>query len=346
MEKWILYFFPFAEALGISLFLSLVFIFFLKNFSIKKRKGKRHLHHTEVSRWGGLAIVGAFLAILFFDSHLVLTTQLWGVIFASFLILVIGIADDLWQLEWKTQLFFQVCAAMVVFILGVQVEYITNPFGGVIFLATEKYLIPSLIFGIFWIVVFMNAMNWVDGVDGLSGGITFIGSVVLFFLSLKPEVNQPPVAIICAALAGATLGFLILNFHPAKILAGTSGSMFMGFMLAVLAIFAGAKIATALLVMSIPLVDVIGVIFGRLKRGVSIFKPDCNHLHHKLMKLGWSVKKIALFYYFISILIGIVALNTRLIGKMATILVVFFIIGVFIFFINTRLARERKIISE
>ena len=306
------------------------------------RKSSRHIHSKKVSRLGGAAIISAFIITVLTDQNLVVTNQLYGVIAASLLILAVGLWDDFWKLDWRTQLFFQVCAAITVFIMGVQVEYITNPLGGVVFLNLGKYLIPSLLFVIAWLVVIMNSMNWLDGIDGLSGGVAFIGALTIFFLSLRPEVNQPPVGIIAAALAGAVLGFLIFNFYPARIMAGTSGAMFMGFALAALAIFAGTKIATALLIMAIPVIDVFWVMGERIKAGDPIFKSDTRHLHRKLMELGWTQRKISLFFYAITFLIAGVALNTRTVGKLATIILVAAVMVASLAIINKKLSSNVK----
>jgi len=286
---------------------------------------------------GGVAIIIGFLATIFINNDLVISQNLWGIIFASVVILIFGIFDDFFELEWKTQLLFQIAVAILVFIFGIRVEYITNPLGGLIFLNLGKFLLPSLFFVIFWIVLMINSMNWVDGVDGLSGGVSFIGSLTIFFLSLKPEVNQPPVAIIAMALAGAFLGFLIFNFNPSKILAGTSGSMFMGFILASLAIFAGVKIATALLIMAVPVIDALWVIGERFRSENSIFNPDNRHLHYKLLELGWSQRKIIIFFYSVTLGISIVALRTRAMGKMITLILVVFIMFLALTFISKKL---------
>jgi len=118
-----------------------------------------------------------------------------------------------------------------------------------------------------------------------------IAKITLFFLSISNLVNQPPLGIISIILAGAVLGFLVFNFHPAKIFMGTSGSMFLGFILATLAIFSGGKIATALLVMGFPVMDAIWVIAQRIKSGKSPFKGDARHLHYRLLEKGWTRKK-------------------------------------------------------
>ena len=186
-------------------------------------------------------------------------------------------------------------------------------------------------------------INWFDGIDGLSGGMTFIGSITIFLLSLKPEVNQPPMAILSMILAGVALGFIIFNFNPSRIMAGTSGSMFMGFSLAVLAIFAGTKVATAILILSIPLIDFLWVIIERKLKNRSIFSPDSNHLHHKLLGLNYSQKQIALYLYILTATIAAVALNTKAFGKSVTFMIVGFIMVSFLFFITRKITINSKL---
>jgi len=304
---------------------------------LRSRISSRHIHSPNLSRLGGIAIILAFLFTILGDKNLVISQPLWGIIFASILILIIGIYDDFHELDWKIQLFFQIALSVLVFAMGVKVEFITNPFGGYIFLNIGKYIFPSLLFVIVWMVLITNSVNWLDGIDGLSGGVAFIGALTVFFLSLKPEVNQPPVGIITMAFAGSIAGFLIFNFRPALILAGTSGSMFMGFILATLSIFAGVKIATALLVLAIPVTDTIWVIGERIKAGNSIFKSDKRHLHYKLMELGWSQRKISLIFYLVTVFIAFVALNTRAIGKLITIISIVIVMIIALRIINKRI---------
>lgn len=337
-----IYLLPFLRSFLIAAAISFLLILLSKKIKTAERKSLRHIHPKKICRLGGIAIIFAFLFSILTDNNLIATSQLYGIIVASAFILIVGLWDDFWRLDWKTQLFFQICAAISVFIMGVQVEYITNPLGGVFFLNIGKYLIPSLLFVIAWLVILMNSMNWLDGIDGLSGGVAFIGALTIFFLSLKPEVNQPPVAIIAIILTGAILGFLVFNFYPARIMAGTSGAMFMGFALATLAIFAGTKIATALLVMAIPIIDVFWVMGERIKAGDSIFRSDTRHLHRKLMELGWTQSKICLFFYTVTFLIAMVALNTRAVGKLITIALVGAIMITSLIIINKKLSSNIK----
>jgi len=338
------YLIPFLIAFIIAIIFIILGIILGRKIKKNVREGIRHIHSKRIFRFGGIAIIIAFNSAIIFNKDLVITPQLWGILAASWAIMIVGTWDDFKEMFWKAQLFYQVTIAVFVFIMGIRIYYITNPLtGGILNLDTGIGVLFSAILVIFWITLMINALNWLDGIDGLSGGITFIGAITIFFLSLKPEVNQPPMAILAMSLAGASLGFLIFNFYPSRILAGTAGSMFMGFSLAVLAIFAGTKIATSLLVMSLPLIDFIWVIGERYRSGRSIFKADKSHLHHKLIELGWSQKKISLFFYLVTILISIIALNTRTIGKSITLILTALIVLIFLTFINKKIKNYKKI---
>ncbi len=334
------YFNPFLEAF----FLTIVFIFVInlwaKKIDWSGRNESRHIHQKNVYRVGGIAMVVVFIFSILFNRDLVITPELFGFMLASVILLFVGIRDDFRELFWKTQLFFQMAIGVLIFIIGVRIYHITNPFtGGMINLDLSQTVLIALCLVVFWIVLVVNAVNWLDGIDGLAGGITLISLVTIFLLSFKPEVNQPPIAIMAAILIGIMLGFLIFNFNPAKVLAGTSGSMFMGLSLAILAIFSGTKIATAILVLAIPIIDFIWVIGERIKSRREIFRADRKHLHYKLLELGWSQKKIAIIYYAITLLIAVVALNTRVIGKSVTLMISFLIMIIVSWSIKKRLER-------
>jgi UDP-GlcNAc:undecaprenyl-phosphate/decaprenyl-phosphate GlcNAc-1-phosphate transferase len=304
----------------LSFFLSVIFtppaIYLSRKIKWKGRDSSRHIHKKEITRIGGVVMVMVFICAVFLNRDLYITSEIYGIMIASVFLMLVGLWDDLREMYWKIQLFFQVAVSILIFIFGIRIYFITNPAtGGIINLDTGLGVLVSIILVIFWTLLIINSMNWLDGIDGLSGGVTFISAMTILFLSLKSEVNQPPIAILASIIAGLVLGFLIFNFYPARAMAGTSGSFFMGFALAVLAIIAGTKIATALLILAVPIIDFLWVIGERIKNNKSIFRADKRHLHYKLLQLGWSERKISFCYWFVTILISIVALNTRSIGK-------------------------------
>lgn len=327
-----LYLFPFICAFVISV--GIIFSISFWKGRKDSRDGSRHIHKRGISRWGGAAVILAFWTAILIDPNLVFSRALEGLLFGSLAILFFGIWDDFREIDWRLQIIFQILLAAAAYFWGIRAEQIANPLGETVSL--QNFWV-GIIFTVGWMVVSINSMNWLDGTDGLSGGVALFGSAAIFFLALKPEVNQPPVGIIAAALFGAILGFVIFNFHPGRIMAGTSGSMFFGFMLGGLAIFAGTKLATALLVMAMPIVDFVWVIGERLKAGKSIFEPDERHFHHRLLELGWSQTKIALFFYSITLLLSVLALSTRLTGKLGAIIFALALI------VAVRLFVERKI---
>jgi UDP-GlcNAc:undecaprenyl-phosphate GlcNAc-1-phosphate transferase len=339
-----IYLVSFAKAFFVSVVLTGIFVWVSKKINSKSKKSWRFCNAKGVSRLGGAAIIVAFLFSILSASNLFISQRLWIIIAASSFILLIGLWDDFRELSWKTQLLLQVILAVLVFTYGLRIEYITNLWSNKLILLNlnQIYYFLSFILTTAWILIMINSMNWLDGIDGLSGGVAFIASLVMFFLVLKPEVNQPSVGLITLSLAGSVLGFLIFNFHPSKILAGTSGSFFMGFILASLAIFAGTKIATTLLVMAIPVFDFVWVILERIRLKKSIFERDTSHLHYKLSKLGFSPGKIALPLYAVTISIGFVALNTRAMGKTVTIIAVCAILLLAYFLIQQKLTAEKK----
>lgn len=301
-----------------------------------KRVEQRHLHKNGVLRFGGVAIILAFVMTICVDQNIVIDSRLKGVLIASVLVLLFGFVDDLRQISWKWQLLFQIAIVFFVYVFGVKLAFVSNPFGEIFLFETFWGLFLSFAIATVWIVFIINAINWMDGIDGAAGGVSFIGVITIFLLSFRPEVNQPPIAIITAAILGGLLAFLVFNFYPAKIMAGTSGSMFMGFALAILAIFAGAKIATTLLVLTIPIVDALWVIVERLRAGQSIFSADKRHLHFRLLELGWAPKQICYFYYAATALVALIALNTHAFGKFVAFIVFVLLIVCLLFLLHQK----------
>ncbi len=237
-----------------------------------------------------------------------------------------GLLDDKYQkLSPYWRLFSQFIAAAIIVSAGAGINFITNPLGGIILIDSIRYL-PQIL-AVIWIVWVMNMINWSKGVDGQMPGIVTVSAFILGLLSLK--LNLQEVAKLSFITSGASLGLLIFNWHPAKIFPGFSGSTILGFMIAVLAILSGAKLATALLVLLIPATDFAYTFFRRILQGKSPVWGDRGHLHHKLLEQGFSHQQISLFYIFGSVILGAVALNLTSSGKLfAASLVAAILLGV------------------
>ena len=216
--------------------------------------------------------------------------------------------------------------------LGIGIEVINNPFGpGVI----RFEGIVAAGFTMFWIVGMMNSINWIDGLDGLSSGIALIAAVTLALISLTTQVAQPLIAVLCFALAGALLGFLRWNFYPAVIFAGTSGVQFIGYSIAVLSILGSAKVAVALLVLGVPIIDTFWIIVRRLAARRSPFSPDRSHIHHRMLDLGLSHRQTVLMIYGICIVLGLLSLLLSGVNQLYAFIGVFIAFGL-ILFVPTR----------
>ena len=339
---WISLFpFPFLSAFVLTT--GLILIFLLVPIFRRKiwRFEERHRQKRAISRLGGMAMLISFIVIFLLEPHLVMTRELLGLLVGILFISLFGLLDDIAELGWKIQMFFQVALTVIIFIFGIRITSLTNPFGGVWIFPTESFIIPSFLILFIWLFLVMNAINWLDGLDGLCGGVSFITLLTIVFLSLKPEVNQPPIALLAAVGAAVTLSFLFFNIHPARILGGTVGSMFLGFLITVLAVIAGTKIATALLVLALPIADALWVIGGRLQAGVSIFLPDKRHLHYKLRELGWSEGHIAMVFFLVTAIIATIALSTQALGKFVAMVLVMAVVFSLLFFIERQTSGKK-----
>ena len=315
-----IYLSPFLVAFSMALLFSALLIALDSFTRIFKRGRETGRVDTARPRVGGLAMLAAFVIALTLDYNLVLDYR-WAVFLLALLILFsIGLVDDLKILSWRSQLFSQIAIVLFLFILGIKIEFVGNPFGEGVIDFSEPVLgaLPlwSFLATAVWVIAVINALNWLDGVDGLGGAIALIAFGAIGAVSLLPHVNQPPVAIAAAALAGATGGFLFYNRFPGKILSGTGGVYFWGLSIAVLSMFAGAKIATALSVLIIPLVDAFWVIGERLLSGGSVFKADNRHLHHKLLARGYSPAAIVALYLAASLPLAWSAIYLDTFGKL------------------------------
>lgn len=327
------YIVPFLISLGVAVVATLGVRFLAVRQQVMDRPEQapeRKIQSRPVPLGGGLAI---FLTVVVVTlgyalcSHrllggYMLPKYLIGMAAAGLLLMIGGYLDDRLHLKPEYQIIWPVVACLVVIGVGIGVGYITNPFGGVLYLDQVQWKIFSFhgipyhvtlwadLFAFVWLMGMMYTTKFLDGLDGLTTGIGVIGSVILFFLSLAKGVAQPETALVASICAGACLGFLIFNFHPAKIFLGEGGSLFVGFMLGVLSIVSGAKIATALLIMGIPILDVAWVIVRRFffEKKSPFSSPDRKHLHFRLLDAGLSHRQAVLLLYVISLAFGAVAL--------------------------------------
>ena len=309
-------------------------------YRIVDRPNARRVNTRPIPRAGGLAIAAAFLIVA--ATFLVLNGSAgWvptpltlhsGDFLALFLggaaAAALGAIDDLFDLRARWQLAGQLGLAVGAVALGIGIAVLNNPFGEALIQVSEPF---SVGFTMFWIVGMINSINWIDGLDGLSSGIALIASVTLGLISLTTQVSQPLIAVLCFALAGALAGFLRWNFHPARIFSGTSGVQFVGYTLAVLSIFGSAKVAVALLVLGVPIIDTFWIIVGRLGRGASPFAPDRSHIHHRLLDLGLSHRDTVLVIYGICAALGVLAMLVSEVTQLYAFLGVFIVSGLILF---------------
>jgi len=293
--------------------LVLLAIKYFPRFGLMDRPRKYGLKRDPIPYYGGLvAFFVFFLATVIFVDF---SIQLFGLLAATFLIFLVGFLDDLFDISPMLRLFVQIIAASLLVVSGIGILSIPNPFGGSIdFSFLILYGIPVLgaIFTIVWVVLITNTMNFLDGISGLSSGVTFISALSIFVLSIRPGIHadiisQQPVALMALIFAFVALAFVVFDFPPAKILMGNTGSTFFGFLLAALAIYSGGKVATAALVLGVPILDTGWVIFRRIFEGKKPWHGDTKHLHHRLLYLGLSEKTVLFIYYGLSVLFGALA---------------------------------------
>jgi len=288
----------------------------------------RDIHTQPKLRIGGLVIIPLFLMGLWlgqFTEVFAWSPVYIGLIIGGVSILIYGLIDERYDLPWYIQLGIQALIVLAVVASDIRIHEIRLPFIGLTDLGIWTgvligipWYFPADFLAFIWIMVVMNVVNWLDGVDGLAGGVGVIGFVFLALLSLSSLVGQPHIAFLAIVLAGLYIGFLYFNFYPSKIFLGTYGSMFLGLMLAVLAMISGGKIATAALVLAFPIIDAIFVVFRRLRAGVSVFQADNRHFHHQLLRFGFSQRQAVLLLYSISLIFGILALTLHTQGKFFT----------------------------
>jgi len=309
--------------------------------------GERKIHSRPVSLFGGAAIFLAYFGTLFiFHNHFLAGNldwpQLWGFFSGALFLMIGGFLDDKYNLPPRQQIIFPFLAVLAVIAGGVEITKITNPFGGL--LSLEKMLLvgPALIF--FWLAGMMYTTKLLDGVDGLVSGLGAIGGLIIFLFTLTTRYYQPDIALAALILVVVCLGFLIFNFNPARVFLGEGGSLLIGYILGVLAIISGGKIAITLLVMGIPVLDVFWTIARRLARGRNPFKSaDKKHLHHRLLALGLNQKQTVFVFYGLALFFGLSGLFLQSRGKfwaLVGLLVIMLSIVIAFWFLDRRRLRR------
>lgn len=315
---------PSLTAFFVTLLITPLIAKFAKKFDLvddpRRRPHPAHIHKGIVPRAGGLAIYLGFAAACFL--FLPVNKVLFGILAGGAVVVLIGLWDDKRDLSPYFRLLTNFLAAGLVVGAGVGIPYITNPLGGVLpldswritfdFFGPHSILVWADLFAIFWIVWCMNMVNWSKGVDGQMPGFVVIAAATLGILSARftaHDISTWVVTALAFTTASAFLGFLPWNFYPQKIMPGYGGGALAGFLLAVLSILSWGKLGTAILVLGVPMVDAVYTLGRRIVQGKSPFWADRGHLHHKLLDLGWGRRRIALFYWLVSAILGGIALN-------------------------------------
>ncbi|MGI5828157.1 MAG: glycosyltransferase family 4 protein [Patescibacteria group bacterium] len=303
------------------------------------KKHPKHIHSTPLPRGGGIPVfAGIFLAALLFlpvDKHLV------GILAGALVLLITGILDDVYDLTPKLRLGIGLVAASMVVAAGIGIPFLSNPFSSSLIYLNEPQ-IPLYLFGkirtiwiladmfaIFWIVGIMNFVNWSKGLDGQLPGMVGVAALIIAILSQRfsADITQWATEILALIVAGAYFGFLPWNFFPQKIMPGYGGGSLAGYFLAVLAILSTTKVGTLTIVLGVPLIDAVFVIFRRIFSGQSPLWGDTRHLHHSLLRLGWSKRRIAFFYWGITTVLGVIALKLNSQQKLYTIVLLTVALG-------------------
>lgn len=319
----------------------LVIRWYRKNKWLDDPKTNLHpkvVHTVAVPRGGGIPVfVSVAVASLLFIP---LDKRMIGILAGALLLTIMGIWDDIKNPSPLIRLGIQMVTALLPIAAGIGIAYVTNPFGGVILLNHPQIPITlfgsphviwllSDIIGFIWIIWCMNIVNFSKGLDGQMPGYVAISAIVIGLLSLKfsQDPSQLPVTLLSFIVAGAYLGFLVFNIYPQKMMSGFGASTLAGFFLSVLAMMSGAKLATAILVLSVPMIDAFFVILGRLRKRKSPFMGDRSHLHHKLLDAGWGKRRVAAFYWATAAILGLIALQLNSEQKLFTISVVFVLLA-------------------
>lgn len=322
--------FPFPAKLLLALVLAAV-ISFLSTPAVKRLayrigaidipRDYRRMHDHPIPRLGGLAIALSFLVTTFLFVKI--DHQMEGILLGGVVILALGVVDDWITLKAVPKLVVQIFAALVVVKHGCTIRFLTDPFSSV----PGTYFDLGILAGpvtVFWIVLMTNAVNFIDGLDGLAVGVSSISATSMLVIALL--VSEENVALILACLLGGCLGFLPYNFNPAKIFMGDTGSTFLGFLLATVSIqglfkmYAVISFAVPFLILGVPFLDLTFAVVRRLWKHRNPMEADRGHIHHRLIDMGFSQKQTVAITYTLTGMLGVAAVLLAESGEVKTLI--------------------------
>lgn len=344
-------------ALVVALVVSFLSTPIVKSFACKLGaidvpKDARRMHKVPIPRMGGLAIfLGFIISMLLFCP---LDDQIKGILLGAVIIVVMGIIDDITPLRASLKFVVQILAALIPIYYGVQITCISNPN----LLSDQPYWNfgwLSIPITVIWIVGLTNAVNLIDGLDGLAIGVSSIGALTMLVIAIL--VSEPQVAIIMAALVGACIGFMPYNMNPAKIFMGDTGSTFLGYILACITIqglfkfYAVISFVVPFLILGLPIFDTAFAIIRRLSHGQNPMTPDRSHVHHRLIDMGLNQKQAVAVLYVISAIMGLSAVVLATSGELKAILclmalIIVALVAARVVFLPHLSEEERKVLKE
>jgi UDP-GlcNAc:undecaprenyl-phosphate GlcNAc-1-phosphate transferase len=278
---------------------------FALKFGMVDAPNPRRINKVPMPTGGGLALFAGFCAAsLVGDIPHVGTTAL-----CAFLIMLVGLIDDRWELSAGLKFAGQFLAVLLYVLFGPRIEFMSNPFGGMLYLGKLSIPITML-----WVLTLVNIMNFIDGLDGLTAGITLISALALTFLAW--QLQRYDAAVLAAIVVGACLGFLPFNFNPAKVYLGDSGALLLGFFLAAISTEGALKgaatigLSVPVLILALPVTDMLCAVVRRTQRGVPFYQADRSHFHHRLLDLGFSQRQVVFVAYLLTGISASVAVLT------------------------------------
>lgn len=328
-----MFFVKFSEPFLLALLVSLITTLVVRKLALRWNiidipYAERKVHTSPTPLLGGIALWLSFVLVTsyyifvretpLFGNGYIHIEHIIGIFLGGLFLVIGGALDDKWNLSWHKQVVWPLLAIASIVVSGIGVNFINNPFGGILRLDTVQWNISlsenrvfsitlwADVFAVVWLLGMMYTTKLLDGLSGLVSGLSVIASFLLFFVSLSRNLQQNDTALLAIIFAGAALGFLVWNWHPAKIFLGEGGSLLCGFVLGVLAIIAGGKISTALLVMGIPILDMAWVIARRafVEKKFPLSNSDRKHLHHRLIDAGLGHRQAVVFLYLLAATFG------------------------------------------